>query len=159
MRITSLTFAGTIEKGQIAPCAFATASRKIGSEFIEVEINTPSGDFQHIVDADCEEDVWSMAKCLQHHLDGTTGSNAGINQFHRAMKFIAHRTRDRTDEMEVTIAAANRMAQEMTKKEVCVEPNEVNADLWTVRGRGRVQAHEPMDAAGLRALLRTEFTV
>ncbi len=60
--------------------------------------------------------------------------------------------------MELTLAAANRMAQEMTKKEVCVEPNEVNADLWTVRGRGRVQAHEPMDADGLRVLLRTEFT-
>ena len=89
MRITRLTFAGTIEKGQIAPRAFATASRKIGSEFIEVEIATSSGDFHHIVDADCEEDVFSMAEILQRHLDGFEGTNSMINEVYRELQKLA----------------------------------------------------------------------
>ena len=89
MRITSLTFAGTIEKGQIAPRAYATASRKIDGEFLDVTIATPSGDFNHIVEADCEEDVWSMAEILQRHLDGCKGTNSMIHELFRELQRLA----------------------------------------------------------------------
>lgn len=59
--------------------------------------------------------------------------------------------------MTLTIAAANKIAREMTGNDVHIERNDVAPDLWAVCGRGRTQGHEPMDAASLRGLLRDEF--
>ena len=89
MRITSITLAGTIEKGQIAPRAFATATRKIDAEFIDVTITAPDDTFVHHVQADCEEDVWSMAECLQYHLDGFEGTNSMIHEIFRELQRLA----------------------------------------------------------------------
>jgi len=89
MRITSIEFAGSIEEGQMTPRAFARASRKIDGEYIEVTITTPSGDVTHHVQTDCEDDLWSMAECLQDHLDGCKGTNSMIHEFFRELQRLA----------------------------------------------------------------------
>ena len=75
MRITSIELAGRIEPGKKLPQAFARISRAIGDEFITVEIITRGGERKHHVQADCDEDVHSMADCLQQTLDGYRGTN------------------------------------------------------------------------------------
>ena len=91
MRITSIEFAGTIEKGQKLPRAFAKVTRKLGSDHIEVTILTPDqpdGRVHH-VQADCDEDLWSMAECLQYHLDGHRGTNSMIHDYLRELQRFA----------------------------------------------------------------------
>jgi hypothetical protein len=88
MRITRIDFEGRHEiKGQ-AGHWYATAQRRdgmhSGPDIVLVTIlapDTPDGR-EHHVDADCEEDLWSMAECLQHQLDGYTGSNSEINDYY-----------------------------------------------------------------------------
>lgn len=55
---------------------FATLTRKRGSEYIEVEIIKPTGTRKHMVQADDDGDIHSMADCLQHELDGYRGTNS-----------------------------------------------------------------------------------
>ncbi|NQU20972.1 MAG: hypothetical protein HQ567_06780 [Candidatus Nealsonbacteria bacterium] len=78
MRITRIDFEG--QAGN-----HATAVRKRDSDQIEVTILTPDlpDGREHRVQADCEEDVFSMAQCLQHHLDGCRGTNSMIHDYYR----------------------------------------------------------------------------
>jgi len=88
MRITRIDFEGRHEiKGQ-AGHWYATAQRRDGMhngpDIVLVTIlspDTPNGR-EHHVDADCEEDLRSMAECLQHQLDGYAGTNSEINDYY-----------------------------------------------------------------------------
>ena len=78
MRLTRIDFEGK-------PGHYATAQRRgaSGSEetdIIEVTIlcpDMPDGR-EHHVTADCEDDLRSMAECLQHHLDGCRGTGSDV---------------------------------------------------------------------------------
>ena len=91
MRITSIQLAGEVDKGkgQKLPRAFARISREAGSDYITVEILGPGAEHTHNVQADCEEDVWSMAECLQYHLDGHKGTNSMIHDYFRLLQHFA----------------------------------------------------------------------
>jgi hypothetical protein len=88
MRVTQIDFEGRHEiKGQSGHW-YATAQRRDGMhngpDTIEVTIIAPDmpDGRKHHVNADCQEDVWSMAECLQHHLDGYDGSNSEVQEYH-----------------------------------------------------------------------------
>lgn len=90
MRITSMELAGAPTRdGKGVPGAFARIGCKLGDEFIEVVIITPEGERTHRVRRDCEEDLWSMAQCLQHHLDGCRGTNSMIHDYYRELQRFA----------------------------------------------------------------------
>jgi len=80
MRITRIDFEGR-------PGHYATAVRKRESDQIDVTILTPDtpGGRQHHVQADCREDIFSMAECLQHQLDGCRGTNSMIHDYYREL--------------------------------------------------------------------------
>ena len=80
MRITRIDFEG--QSGN-----YATAVRKRDDDHIEVTILTPGNPDgrRHRVLADCEEDLFSMAECLQHHLDGHRGTNSMIHDYYREL--------------------------------------------------------------------------
>ena len=81
MRITRIDFEG--QTGY-----YATAQRKtsFGSEpnAIAVTILTPEhpNGREHHVAADCEDDLFSMAECLQYHLDGRQGTNSDVHDYY-----------------------------------------------------------------------------
>ena len=90
MRITSIELAGTsqtkLHDGTPGlPRAFARISRPNGSDHIHVEILAPGSERTHHVQADCEQDIRSMAERLQHHLDGHRGTNSMIEDYHRLL--------------------------------------------------------------------------
>ncbi len=80
MRITRIDFEGQ-------PGNYATAVRKRDCDQIEVTILTPDkpNGREHHVQADCEEDIVSMAECLQQHLDGHRGTNSMIHDYYREL--------------------------------------------------------------------------
>ena len=88
MRITRIDFEGRHEiKGQSGHW-YATAHRRDGIhnglDIIEVTIMAPDmpDGRKHHVNADCPEDIFSMAQCLQHHLDGYDGLNSEVQEYH-----------------------------------------------------------------------------
>ena len=88
MRITSIELAGTsdttLRDGTPGLArAFAKISRKTGDEQITVELLFPGGERTHHVQADDADDLWSMAECLQYHLDGCKGTNSYIDEYYR----------------------------------------------------------------------------
>ena len=96
MRITSIELAGssktTLRDGTPGlPRAFARISRKLGNDYIAVEILTTggAGDRTHKVQADDRDDLWSMAEILQHALDGYEGTNGDIDGYYRAIQMLA----------------------------------------------------------------------
>ena len=94
MRITSIELAGTSDTALRdgtpgLPRAFARIGRTAGDDYITVELLTPSGDHTHHVQADCDEDVYSMAECLQRHLDGVRGTNGDIHGYYRLLQYLA----------------------------------------------------------------------
>ena len=89
MRITSIEFAGAIEKGHKLPRAFARVSRKLDSDQTEVTLLSPAGERTHRVQADCDADLWSMAERLQCHLDGVRGTNSMIHEYVRELERFA----------------------------------------------------------------------
>ncbi|MGC9455741.1 MAG: hypothetical protein ACP5HU_12910 [Phycisphaerae bacterium] len=77
MQITRMDFEGK-------PGRYATCQRRQRTDglpaMIDVTILTPQqpdGRVHH-VQADCEEDLRSMAECLQRHLDGCPGTNSDV---------------------------------------------------------------------------------
>jgi len=87
MRIASIELAGSIKEGEKLPRAFARITRTSDSEFIEVTIIPATGlNRKHMVRADCEEDLWSMAECLQNQLDGYDGTNSAIHDYFRELQ-------------------------------------------------------------------------
>ena len=90
MRIMSIELAGSVDRGKRLPRAFARISRTTDDEYIEVTIIRPDcGDRKHMVQADCDEDLWSMAECLQAHLDGCKGTNSMIHDYYRELQRFA----------------------------------------------------------------------
>jgi len=89
MRITSIELAGEIEKNSKLPRALARITRKAGSDQIDVTILLPEGERTHHVQADSDEDIWSMAECLQYHLDGGKGTNSMIHDYYRELQRFA----------------------------------------------------------------------
>lgn len=87
MKIYEMKLAGAIDKKTGLPVAFATIHRTPGNDYITVTIHEADGkDRQHLVQADCQEDVWSMADCLQHHLEGGKGTNSDIHGYYRILE-------------------------------------------------------------------------
>ncbi len=81
MRITRIDFEGK-------PGRYATAQRRVGgvgtaNEVVVTILTTdqPNGR-EHHVQPDCEEDLWSMAECIQHHLEGGRGTNSDIHAYY-----------------------------------------------------------------------------
>ena len=69
----------------------ASITRKRDSEFIEVTIYAPTmpdGLIKYVM-ADCDEDIWSMAECLQETLDGQRGTNSMIHDYYRQIQTFA----------------------------------------------------------------------
>ena len=94
MRITRIELAGTsdtkLRDGSPGLArAFARISRKAGDEHITVELLMPSGERTHHVQADDADDLWSMADCLQYHLDGCKGTNSDIDEYYRELRRFA----------------------------------------------------------------------
>ena len=88
MRLTRIDFEGR-------PGRYATAQRRQRTDglpaMIDVTLLTPEqpdGRVHH-VQADCEEDLWSMAERLQHHLDGQRGTNSDITDYYRELQRLA----------------------------------------------------------------------
>ncbi len=84
MRITRIDFEGRAGN-------YATAVRKRDSHHIEVTILTPDlpDGRDHTVEADCEEDIFSMAQCLQEHLDGRRGTNSMVHEYYRHLLLMS----------------------------------------------------------------------
>ena len=94
MRITSIELAGTsrttLRDGTPGlPRAFAKVSRTTDAEYIEVTILRPGGERKHRIRADCEEDIRSVAECLQSQLDGYDGTNSEIEEYVRVLQHFA----------------------------------------------------------------------
>jgi len=80
MRITRIDFEGR-------PGHYATAARRRDPDWIDVTILTPEAPDgrRHHVMADCEEDIFSMAECLQRELDGHRGTHSMIHDYYREL--------------------------------------------------------------------------
>jgi len=94
MRITSIELAGssstTLRDGTAGlPRAFAKVGRTTDAEYVEVTIIRPGGERKHMIRADCEEDIRSMAECLQSQLDGYDGTNSEIEEYVRVLQHFA----------------------------------------------------------------------
>jgi len=78
MRISRIDFEGQ-EEGR-----FASASRKRKSDYIDVTILTPNNPDgrEHSVLANCKDDIYSMADCLQQALDGYQGSGSEVHEYY-----------------------------------------------------------------------------
>ena len=85
MRITKIELAGRLNKNNL-PEYFATIHRVPDSDTLTVTIIGPGGEKEHIVEADCPEDVFSMAECLQHHLDGCKGTHSMVHDYYRILE-------------------------------------------------------------------------
>ena len=81
MRITRIDFEG--EKAG----NYATAVRKRDSQYIEVTIFTPKAPHgcEHNAQANDKEDVYLMARHLQHELDECRGTNSMIHEYCRQL--------------------------------------------------------------------------
>ena len=94
MRIASVELAGTSDtklhdSSPGLARAFAKISRKAGDEHITVELLFPGGERTHHVGADCNDDQWSMAQCLQETLDGHRGTNSDVHDYFREIQRFA----------------------------------------------------------------------
>ena len=94
MRITSIELAGSsktiLSNGQPGlPRAFAKVARTAVSDCFEVTILRPGGERKHMIRADCEEDIRSVAECLQNQLDGYDGTNSEIEEYVRVLQYFA----------------------------------------------------------------------
>jgi hypothetical protein len=86
MTIFEIKLAGHIKKGQMTPECFATIHRVPGNDYITVSINSPDGDREHLVQAGCTDDGFSMAQCLQERLDGYKGTNSEVHDYFRMLQ-------------------------------------------------------------------------
>lgn len=73
------------------PGHYAVISRKRESELIDVRMLTPDAPNgrDHHVQADSVDNIWSMAECLQFHLDGRRGTNSDIHGYFRELERFA----------------------------------------------------------------------
>ena len=85
MHIIEMKLAGRLNK-QNLPEYIATIHRTPGNDYLTVTIIGPDSEREHIVEADSPEDVFSMAECLQYHLDGCKGTNSMIHDYYRILE-------------------------------------------------------------------------
>ena len=85
MTIYEMKLAGRLSKNSV-PEYFATLHRVPGSKTITVTIIGPDSEREHLVEADSPEDVFSMAECLQYHLDGCKGTNSMVHDYYRILE-------------------------------------------------------------------------
>jgi len=89
MTIYEMKLAGAIDKKTGMPIAFATLHRVPGSDTMTVTISQSSGGArEHVVEVDSPEDVFSMAECLQYHLDGCKGTNSMVHAYYRILEYF-----------------------------------------------------------------------
>ena len=86
MKLTRIDFEGTVKNNKV----YATAQRKerhTNDNQILVTTFTPehADGREHWVNAACEDDVFSMADCLQCFLDGYKGSNSEIHTYYNEL--------------------------------------------------------------------------
>ena len=80
MRLTRIDFEGK-------PGHYATAQRRTASgnaaNVVVVTILTPEqpDGREHHVAADCEDDIRSMAECLQYHINGYRGTGSDVHDY------------------------------------------------------------------------------
>ena len=88
MRLTRIDFEGK-------PGHYATAQRRAASgtapNVLVVTILTPEqpNGREHHVTADCEENLRSMAECLQYHLDGCRGTGSDIHGYYVELRRLS----------------------------------------------------------------------
>jgi hypothetical protein len=87
MHIVKMELAGRITKGSL-PEYFATIHRVPGNDFITVTIVGPDSEKEHLVEANNSEDVFSMAECLQYHLEGNKGTNSDVHGYYRMLQMF-----------------------------------------------------------------------
>ncbi len=81
MKITRIDFEGRDGR-------YATAQRKTDgknkTEMIVVTTMSPEHAVgrDHFVNAECEDDIFSMAECIQMFLDGYEGTNSDIHDYY-----------------------------------------------------------------------------
>lgn len=92
MNIYRIELAGEIDKKTGLPICFATIYRRPGQGRFTVTITTPDNITaaqslrDHVVDATCQDDIFSMAQCLQYHLDGYKGTNSEVQDYYRLLQ-------------------------------------------------------------------------
>jgi len=87
MKIYEMKLAGTFNKKTDLPIAFATIHRVPGSDTMTVTLSQADGkDREHVVEVNSPEDVFSMAECLQYHLDGCKGTNSMVHDYYRLLE-------------------------------------------------------------------------
>ena len=69
--------------------SFARISRRAGDGHITVDLLTHAGERTHQVQANNEDDLFSMAQILQHALDGYEGSNSEVHDYLRMLQYLA----------------------------------------------------------------------
>ena len=87
MNIYEMKLAGRLNKNSV-PEYFATIHRVPGSDTFTVTIIGPDSEREHIVEADNPEDVYSMAECLQYHLDGCKGTHSMVHAYYRLLEYF-----------------------------------------------------------------------
>ena len=85
MKIIEMKLAGRSNKGDV-PEYFATIHRVPGNDYLTVTIIGPDSEKEHVVEVDSPEDVYSVAECLQYHLDGCKGTNSMIHDYYRILE-------------------------------------------------------------------------
>jgi len=85
MNIIEMKLAGHMNKGDV-PEYFATIHRVPGNDYITVKLISADGEREHLVEANNPDDVYSMAECLQYHLDGCKGTNSMIHDYYRILE-------------------------------------------------------------------------
>ena len=87
MKLTRIDFEGTMKNYKV----YATAQRKEtpGDTPNQILVTTMTPEHaegrEHWVTADCQDDVFSMADCLQCFLDGYKGSNSEIHDYYNEL--------------------------------------------------------------------------
>jgi len=85
MHVIEMKLAGRMKKGDV-PKYFATIHRVPGNEYITVKLISADGEREHLVEANNPDDVFSMAECLQYHLDGCKGTNSMVHDYYRILE-------------------------------------------------------------------------
>jgi hypothetical protein len=93
MTVYEIKLAGSINKKTGLPIAFATIHQDRNDSRIRVSITDYSptstdNERVHWVETDNEDDLFSMAQCLQERLDGRRGSNSEIHDYYRLLQYF-----------------------------------------------------------------------
>ncbi len=89
--IIEMKLAGQMKKGD-GPKSFATIQRVPGNGTITVKLIGTDGEREHSetkkVKANNSDDIFTMAECLQYHLDGCQGTNSMVHDYYRILEYF-----------------------------------------------------------------------